>query len=420
MRELPEGYPLFRREVVDNRAGSIFGAIMLPQPRFSGVLSWAALLTAILLVAFLFFAEYTHRSTAVGWLAWNPDEARVVAARPGIVQSIAVSVGGTVKEGDRLAVIGTYRSSGEEDNVEERIVAQLRTERSNVQGKMADEERLASSEMERLNGQIGSIEVGLQKLRDLRDIAQERASISVTEYSRTKAVAARGAVSETALASRRDAVLAAKFDVGELDQRITQTTAELNGLLAERATLPIRARKALSELTTQLNSLDQRIAEASGAVKSVVLAPISGRVVAVDAHVGNAVASGERLVVVVPHNATLQAKLLIPSRAAGFVDTGADVLLRIDAFPYEKFGQVEGTIVSVDRAVLTPQEQTGPLRLQEPVYRATVAIKGQSMAAYGDAIPLRAGFTVRAAIAADRRTIMEWLFEPLYSLRAAF
>ena len=57
---------------------------------------------------------------------------------------------------------------------------------------------------------------------------------------------------------------------------------------------------------------------------------------------------------IVPQHATMQAELLAPSSAVGFIHEGERVLLRYSAFPYQKFGEYWGTVVSVSRAALSP------------------------------------------------------------------
>jgi membrane fusion protein len=109
--------------------------------------------------------------------------------------------------------------------------------------------------------------------------------------------------------------------------------------------------------------------------------------------------------------------LLVPTRAIGFVAKGQDVVLRYEAFPHERFGQYRGVISDIGRSVWTAGERVGPLSAREPVYRVDVALDKQSVAALGQEFPLRPGMLVNADLLLEKRTLLEWIFEPVLQLK---
>jgi membrane fusion protein len=52
-----------------------------------------------------------------------------------------------------------------------------------------------------------------------------------------------------------------------------------------------------------------------------------------------------------------------------------------------------------------------------PSYRVTVSVDRQSIEAFGRSFPLGADMTVKADIVFDRRSLLEWVLEPVLSLR---
>jgi len=54
---------------------------------------------------------------------------------------------------------------------------------------------------------------------------------------------------------------------------------------------------------------------------------------------------------------------------------------------------------------------------QEPLYRITVALQRDSVQAFGQAQPLKAGMVLNADVVQDRRAIWEWVLEPLLAAR---
>ena len=118
-----------------------------------------------------------------------------------------------------------------------------------------------------------------------------------------------------------------------------------------------------------------------------------------------------------PKGSGLHVELLVPTRAIGFLAKGQEVVLRYDAFPYERFGQYRGTISDIGRNVWTPGERIGTLTAKEPVYRVDVNLERQAVAALGQEFPLRPGMLVNADLLLERRTLLEWIFEPVLQLK---
>jgi membrane fusion protein len=56
------------------------------------------------------------------------------------------------------------------------------------------------------------------------------------------------------------------------------------------------------------------------------------------------------------------------------------------------------------------------LRLEEPVFRIRVTLGRETMMAYGQAIPMQPGMLASAEIVFDRRSLMHWLFDPIYAV----
>jgi len=112
-----------------------------------------------------------------------------------------------------------------------------------------------------------------------------------------------------------------------------------------------------------------------------------------------------------PAQARLQAQLLAPSSAIGFVREQQPVLLRYAAFPYQKFGHQRGEVVQVSRAPL-PSATPGAA----PMYRITVALERQSIAAYGLEQPLVPGMQIEADVLLERRRLIEWIFETVLGI----
>lgn len=89
----------------------------------------------------------------------------------------------------------------------------------------------------------------------------------------------------------------------------------------------------------------------------------------------------------------------------------------LQAFPHQRFGTVKGAIKTISRTVLGPTEISIPgLKIDEPVFRVRVTLEREDIAAYGEAIPLQPGMLLTADVVFDRRSLIRWLFDPLFAV----
>jgi membrane fusion protein len=130
------------------------------------------------------------------------------------------------------------------------------------------------------------------------------------------------------------------------------------------------------------------------------------------------VSTDQLLATVLPAGSGVHVELLVPTRAIGFVKAGSVVELRYEAFPFQRFGQYRGVVNQVSKTVWSQGERVGPFTVKEPVYRVDVKLDDQVVRAQGQEFPLKSGMLVGADILLEKRTIFEWVFEPVLELRA--
>lgn len=153
----------------------------------------------------------------------------------------------------------------------------------------------------------------------------------------------------------------------------------------------------------------ERLQQQAGEVFAVT-APLVGSVGSLHVQNGMSVQAGQPVLSLLPAQSPLQVELWLPSSALGFVAVGQHVTLRLDAFPYQKFG--------VQHARLTEVSATAEQGAEgQWFHRAFAALGSQSVVAYGAEQALRPGMLVSADIELEQRRLLEWVLEPLFSVR---
>lgn len=99
------------------------------------------------------------------------------------------------------------------------------------------------------------------------------------------------------------------------------------------------------------------------------------------------------------------------------------MLLRYEAFPFQKFGSYKGTILEIARSAVSPSELSHKLSglsalytNNEPIYQITAELASQDVMAYGEHVPLRPGMQLQADVMVEKRRLFEWMLEPLYTV----
>jgi len=214
---------------------------------------------------------------------------------------------------------------------------------------------------------------------------------------------------------REQQVFSTQQSLTELTRQIEAKRAEAADADAQARAIPATKAAALAQLRGQRASVEQSLAELSVQDTIVLRSPVAGRVAALNARPGETASPTAPLLAIAPSQGSLVAEILAPTRAAGFIAAGQKVKLMIDAFPSERFGEIEGEIQSVSRSPITAAQAGVPLDVKEAVYRVQVRLSVDYVSAYGKHQSLQPGMTLKASIVTAKRTFLEWLFDPIFA-----
>jgi membrane fusion protein len=234
---------------------------------------------------------------------------------------------------------------------------------------------------------------------------------------RYERIRAQGYVSDELFLAKRADLLEQRGRLQSLERDRSGIERQLADVASRTGSLELRYRNQIADLERSMTAADMDIAENEARREIVVTAPAGGIATGISAVVGQVVESSTPLAFIVPSDARLRAELYAPSRAVGFVAVGDEVLLRYEPYPYQKFGHYRGMVEAVSRTALPASARAESALGGEPVYEVVVALRAQTVTAYGRERELRAGMAVEADVLLETRRLYEWMLEPLYSLR---
>lgn len=345
---------------------------------------------------------------------------RIHPQQYGTIVQKHVSEGSFVKQGDELYVISGERRSSALGETQKLIGIEVDKKLESLRQQVEKLRRLQRTERKSLERMIAAMSSEKADLEEMKKSQAARVELAEQAAARYERLRAQGFVSREQLAAKREVLLDQRSRRQQLRRESSSTTRQLADLRSQIEGLPLKYENQIAELERVIASTRQELAENEAARRFTITAPASGIATAVQGDIGQFVDGSAALVSIVPQGAKLHAKLRAPSRAVGFLDVGDSVRIRYDAFPYQKFGHHEGEVTTISRAAVPAaaggaQTEQGGARAQ-PMYEVTVELGAQTVRAYGEDRPLKAGMTVQADVRQETRRLYEWVLEPLYTL----
>jgi hemolysin D len=180
---------------------------------------------------------------------------------------------------------------------------------------------------------------------------------------------------------RRDSLIA-EFESGAVNAKIE---ADKRAALLEQELVKARTRERLQTLTS----------------------PVDGTVQQLAVHtVGGVVTPAQALMVVAPSDYQAEIEAVLENKDVGFVKPGQHVEVKVETFPFTRYGTLSGTVSFVSKdAVL--DEKRGP------VFQARVKLEKAAIRIDERQVMLSPGMAVSAEIATGRRTVMEFVLDPI-------
>lgn len=412
---------LYRQGYISTYSSQAEGEVIIPPNLSMTVFSLISIALIVALLTFLIYGKYTRKAHLEGVVMPSHGLIKIMTRREGAVTELLVVEGQSVKAGQML-----YRISGEYYNQQGKGALATTIQSLAMQYQMLERQRelevmtniIHQTELqqrkEQLNVELNSALSGLT-------FAQHQAALLGVMKDQHQKLVNKHYISQLEFLQRQIELSAADEKVENQRQLYLRLTRELSSTGAELEKSHHKEKSRYSELTRQLQLIEQQTNELAAQVDTTITAPIDGYVAVVLAKVGQTVKPSDPLLMLVPHNSQLQVELYAPSKSIGFIKPRQRVGLRFASFPYEKFGVQYGTTDEITHTSLSAHEvmSQNPMiwKENEGHYRIIVNLDKPTITAYGRQEPLRAGMTVAADIELDSRRLYEWLLEPLWSLK---
>jgi len=430
-----------------------------PPSPLGRMMTWAICAFAVVCLIWTSLARIDIVAVASGKIITRARTQVVQAPETGIVKSILVEPGQRVKQGEALIQLET-----------ETILAEVEHAQTDLAQGRLDEVRLrAFIEQAEFDGfgaitDIDALQVTRARLQLTAQKLERQSRLSAIDRDRD-ARRADLMTSELLLRKGQDVLpliqaragiraKAAEIEFGnkllslEAQQQVLEITAEIGlqrqkiaGLQATIAALEHQKAQTEAEfLKVAYNDLARALAQKSAATEALAKAsrrlelatirsPVDGIVNQLNVRtLGGVVTPAQQLVSVGPEQSPLEVEVVLPNRDAGFVAQNQDVEIKVEAYPFTRYGMLKGRVIAVAQDA-EPQpnayegapagsqrkaDQSASLEGSERLlYMVRVSIEPDSLQLDGKPAPLIPGMSVRAEIKTGARSLLEYLIAPL-------
>ena len=407
---------LFRQEAVQHAADRRFGTVILIRPMGFQLICLGLAAAAVSIIVLLFTLSYQRKATVTGVVVPEEGLIRIEAAQLGVIASASVREGQVVQAGETLLMLSTDRTTTEHAGVARAVEKLLRVRRSSYEEDITRNRLQAKKRAEALTTRAEETKKQLSLIAD--QISQQKRRIELAELSvnRYEQLTSQNYVAQSQLQDKRGELLDQQQRLAEVERSASQLKREMITLSAEAADFSTQGQRDDEQLNRAIASVDQELLENETRRELVVRASSSGTVASIGVDAGQSVSPGQVLVTIIPSGSSLRAELYAPSHAAGFVRPGMEVLIRYQAYPYQKFGQHRGVVEAVTKAAIRPKESGSSALADQSVFVVRVKLDSHLVTAYGQAHELKPGMSLQASLMLEKRRLYEWILEPLYSV----
>jgi hemolysin D len=390
----------------------------------TSVITWAAV------------GQIDEVAQATGKLIPQGEVFQVAPIESGKIERLAVKEGQAVRKGDVLAELDTDLTQKEIERFQA-VIAAIQTERIETLA-MVDKTRLqaqtrldvAASEMQAqqvaIQQNLATIDTNRLMANQLREDAdQEQARLA-----RLKPLSEVGAIPRERVFEIESTVRSKERSMTESSgalQRVLSDTdrlkAEMQQKRSQMEQAKIGSQQELQQLQSRLTGLQSRQRETqillaaaqSRRQQRYLVAPVDGTILLLQPrNQGEVVPAGQSIAEIAPQGKPLILSAMLPSQEAGFVKVGMTVRLKMDAYPYQDYGVIEGKVLNVSADSKSHPQSGVPMG---SFYRVDISLSRQGVYDRGQLLHFRPGQTATAEIVTRRRQILEAMLEPIKKLR---
>jgi hemolysin D len=408
-----------------------------PAPRIT---MWLLIAFAVIAVLWAVFGHIDVVATAAGKIVPNDRTKVIQPIETATVKAIHVTDGQSVKTGDVLIELDTTIAVADSTRLANDLAtARLQAARARAilaaiaSGRVPSLGPLAGVEADRhaqeqrmLDGQWLEYQAKLSRIdadntRREAELASTREIVAKLEQ--TAPIARRRAqdfknlvdqrfVSEHGYLEKEQTRIEQEGDLATQRSRIKELAAALQEGRSQRTALVAETRRlaldSLNEAEQKATTYGQELIKAESRGKSMTLtAPVDGTVQQLAVHtVGGVVTPAQQLMMIVPKDNPIEVEAYVENKDIGFVNPGQEAVVKIETFPFTKYGTIEAKVTHVSHDAVNDEKRG-------LIFPARVSLERTAIQVENKSVNLSPGMAVTVEVKTAQRRVIEYFLSPL-------
>lgn len=292
------------------------------------------------------------------------------------------------------ALAGPAHPSDARDN------AQLQAEWADINAKLA---KLGSEQAHR-QAEMATVQELIRKLQATLPMARQREA----DFN---SLIAQGFMSSHAGQDRTRERMEMEGDLATQRARLIEAQAALLETSQSKNAYLAETKRGWSERHAQAASKHEQLAQELSKTEqrsklTKLTAPVDGTVQQVAIHTeGGVVTPAQVLMVIVPKDATVTTEVVIDNKDIGFVNVGQTAEIKLETFPFTRYGTVQATVTSVVADAVNDEKKGA-------IFPAVLTLSRSAIDVDGKRIAISPGMNVSAEIKTGHRRVIEYLLNP--------
>lgn len=407
---------IYRREVMEAQIAR-HGDVVLIRPISFAMVTGFIVFLMVAILLFLSFGNYTKSTPVKGILKTPTGVSKIMAYQAGVIESLLVKEGDLVTKDQLLYKIRTDRQGGD-GNLGSEILASIEQSIALLKEKITFQKDLNQLEQLEISQKAEMLANEAHQLDDEISLQKDYLRLLSVELSEVEKLLKAGQISKTEYNGKYSQVLEKRISLKGLARQKRDYLTQSKVAAKQQRNIELKGNSLIVDYKEKQVSLERELAHQKADKFYYIKAPSSGIVANIFYQQGHFAAPDKPLMNLLPEDSQLVAEIYIPSDAIGLVEKDQSILLRYHAFPYQKFGLYGGQITSISKTLIEPFQAEVDTLIEEPSYRATVALERQQIDAHGKAVDLQPGMLLDADVVGDTRTLLAWIFDPVLTASA--
>mgnify|MGYP000014662183 CR=1 FL=1 len=402
---------IFRHEVITSKQNTLYGETLSSRKDVWFFISLLYFSSTFGIVLFLCLATYSRSQVVEGELNFSKGMYLVTPDKKGVASNVFVRNGMSVTQGTPLITVSTEQESGLGGSVEQLTKHNLEMQLSLYQERRQLFTHSTSSQSKALDTIAKSLKRKLEESESELAFQQKIIELAQDKEANFKSLLKKGAISKDAMKTQEKELIIEQRNLKTLAIQHASLEQELQENQYNRLQLNNKLAESQNDIANKMAEIEQSIVAIDSRINYTMVSPISGTVTAIKVYEGAAINTEEVIMAVTPNDSSLQANLFVPNRSIGLIHIGDKVNLKLDAFPYERFGTVPATLTAISIVPTVNHLQNS----KQSDYLVQATLEKNTIKVYGKQTAFQSGMSFKADIVTQKQSIIAWLFDPIFA-----